>query len=167
MDPAELARNGLPATFFDELVGACREVYGNRLVTVAVYGSEGRGTARPDSDVDLLVVAEGLSERRLARVDEFQAVEARLGLGSLEGAAGDRALSPIFKTPEEARAGSLLFLDMIEDARILFDRGGFFRQELDRLRQRLDRLGSRRIWLGSAWYWDLKPDFKPGDVIEL
>jgi hypothetical protein len=29
------------------------------------------------------------------------------------------------------------------------------------------QLDARRIWLGNAWHWDLKPDFKPGDVIEL
>jgi hypothetical protein len=26
---------------------------------------------------------------------------------------------------------------------------------------------AKRVWKGSAWYWDLKPDYRPGDVIEL
>ncbi|MFQ5721592.1 MAG: nucleotidyltransferase domain-containing protein, partial [Candidatus Aminicenantales bacterium] len=76
-------------------------------------------------------------------------------------------ISPIFKTPQEAEIGSPLFLDMVEDARILFDRDGFFSKILDRLRQKLKKLGARRIWQGNAWYWILKPDYKPGDVIEL
>ncbi|HWP57484.1 MAG TPA: hypothetical protein VNL14_06340, partial [Candidatus Acidoferrales bacterium] len=38
---------------------------------------------------------------------------------------------------------------------------------LQRLRERLARLGARRVWRGNAWYWDLKPDFKPGDVFEI
>jgi hypothetical protein len=31
----------------------------------------------------------------------------------------------------------------------------------------LHELGARRVRLGSAWYWDLKPDFKPGEVFDL
>jgi len=35
------------------------------------------------------------------------------------------------------------------------------------LKTSLAILGSRRIWTGDTWYWDLKPDFKPGEVFEL
>ncbi|WP_420456905.1 nucleotidyltransferase domain-containing protein [Rubrivirga sp.] len=34
-------------------------IYGDRLVRVVLYGSRARGDARPDSDVDLLVVLRG------------------------------------------------------------------------------------------------------------
>ena len=57
-----------------------------------------------------------------------------------------------------------LFLDMVEDARILYDPERLLAAYLDRLRARLRELGSRRIWLGNAWYWELKPDLKPGEV---
>ena len=75
--------------------------------------------------------------------------------------------SPVFKTPDEILAGSPLLLDMTGDARILYDREGFFAQAMNRLRARLLQLGARRIWRGNAWLWDLKPDYKPGDVFEL
>jgi hypothetical protein len=35
------------------------------------------------------------------------------------------ARSPVFKSPEEVEAGSPLFLDMVDDARILCDPEGF------------------------------------------
>lgn len=35
------------------------DVYGDRLARVVLYGSRARGDARPDSDVDLLVVLHG------------------------------------------------------------------------------------------------------------
>jgi hypothetical protein len=35
------------------------------------------------------------------------------------------------------------------------------------LRQRLVELGARRIRKGGGYYWQLKPDFKPGDEIRL
>ena len=153
----------------DRLVDACEEVYGDRLVSVVVFGSVGRGVMRADSDVDLLLVATGLPDGRLARVREFERVEAALA-GDLEGAhrAGVATrLSPIFKTPEEVSAGSPLFLDMIDDGRHLVDRDGFFAAFLGKLKERLDRLGALKLRRGGGWVWDLKPTFRPGDVVEL
>jgi predicted nucleotidyltransferase len=152
---------------FPVLLRACEEVYAERLIAVVVFGSSGRGTARPDSDLDLLLIADPLPRGRMRRVDEFEEVERRLAqlLPSELGAVPP--LSPVLKTPEEVGHGSPLFLDMTEDARILLDRESFFSRELDRLRTRLAELGARRIWLGNAWYWDLKPDYRPGEVFEL
>ncbi len=145
------------------------ECYGNRLVSLAIFGSAGRGTPHPDSDIDLLIVAEDLPQGRVRRVAAFQGVEAAMEqlLSDARAAGVAPELSPVIKTPAEVLQGSPLFLDMTEDARILYDRDGFLRSVLDRLRARLESLGARRIWRGNAWHWDLKPDFKPGDVIEL
>jgi hypothetical protein len=76
-------------------------------------------------------------------------------------------LSPVFKTPDEVERGSPLFLDMVEDARLLYDPEQFLAGYLDQLRARLQQLGARRVRLGNAWYWDLKPDLKPGEVFSL
>jgi len=42
----------------DDFVAAVRQHYGPRLVDILVFGSRARGEARPDSDVDLVVVLE-------------------------------------------------------------------------------------------------------------
>lgn len=158
---------------FDELLNrllsAIQSCYGERLVTVAVFGSVGRGVMRHDSDVDLLIIARDLPRGRIKRVEEFEVVEEALAefFHDLDGRGIHTALSPVFKTPEEVLPGSPLFLDMVEDARLLFDRDRFFARALDRLRARLAELGAKRIWRGNAWYWDLKPDYKPGEVFEL
>ena len=34
-------------------------------------------------------------------------------------------------------------------------------------RSQFGELGARRIWRGEGWYWDLKPDFKPGEIVTL
>ncbi len=153
----------------ERLLAGLRETYGDRLIAVALFGSVARGTQREDSDIDFLVVARDLPRGRTARVDEFLPVEQQVEpwLGAPRSDLLHVALSPVFKTTEEAEAGSPLFLDMVDDARILYDRDGFLENLLDRMRQRLAALGSRRVWRGNSWYWVLKPDLAPGETITL
>jgi predicted nucleotidyltransferase len=147
----------------ERLTRLCREHYGERLISLAVFGSVGRGTPHPGSDVDLLLVINDLADGRIARVGEFAAVEN--ALAALEE--NRIELSPTFKTPEEIGRGTPLLLDMVEDARMLFDRDDFLKGALKNLSARLQKLGARRIWQGNAWYWDLKPDYKPGEIFEV
>jgi len=152
------------------LLAEIRSFYGERLVSVILFGSVAREAQSFESDLDLLVIAEGLPQGRMKRIREFGSVEDKVEpfLKTLQQKEGiNTYISAIIKSPEEAEKGSPLFLDMVEDAKMLFDRDGFFAAVLERLRKRLKELGSKRIWQGNAWYWDLKPDYKPGDVIEL
>lgn len=153
----------------DKLLAEVKSFYGDRLVSFVVFGSVARETYRFDSDIDLLIIAEDLPKGRMKRVAQFLTVEDRIEtfLESLQKEGMNTYISPVFKTPEEAEMGSPLFLDMVEDASILFDRNGFFSKVLERLRNRLKELGAKRVWKGNAWYWVLKPDYKPGEVIEL
>ena len=58
-------------------------------------------------------------------------------------------------------------LDILFEGIILYDTG-ILRNRLEILRKRLDELGAKRITLADGtWYWDLKPDWKPGEVITL
>lgn len=143
--------------------------YGDRLVSVVLFGSVARQTQRHDSDVDVLIIAKDLPDGRMKRVREFENVEERLEpfLQELAKEGINTYISPVIKTPEEALSGSPLFLDMVDDARILFDRDGFFQGILERLKARLSELHARRVWKGDAWYWDLKPDYQPGETFEL
>ncbi|MFZ5556237.1 MAG: nucleotidyltransferase domain-containing protein [Pseudomonadota bacterium] len=151
------------------LPGACEAVYGGRLVSLAVFGSVARGTMRPDSDIDLLLVANPLPDGRMERMAEFDAVEERLRKPLAEARAEgvQTILSPVFKTPEELRQGSFLFLDLTDQALILHDRGSVLRDYLEGLAARLRAMGARRVYKGGGYYWVLKPDYKPGDRIEL
>jgi len=153
----------------DQLLAELKRTYGRRLVAYAVFGSVGRRTPRYGSDIDFLLVVRGLPRGRFNRVEEFLKVETGLepALKAPASEGGPIALSPVFKTPEEVEAGSPLFLDLVEDARILYDPEDFLGRYLDRLRARLRELGARRIRRGNAWYWELKPDLKPGEVFSL
>ncbi len=155
--------------FIGEVLRAARAVYGDRLQAFAIFGSVARRTARPDSDLDLFLVIEGLPRGRRARLHTFDAVERALGpaIESLATTGIRVELSPILRQPEDLQIASPLLLDLTEDAVILEDRHGILAAALEDLRRRLRRLGSRRIWTDTGWYWDLKPDYRRGEIFEL
>ena len=78
------------------------------------------------------------------------------------------ALMAVLQTPEEAVNVKPYYLGMLSGHDTLWDVDGFFEAVLTRLRQRLAELGSRRYVDADGYeYWDLKPDWKPGDVVRL
>ena len=79
----------------------------------------------------------------------------------------DTRVVPVVKTRQEAARVVPLYLDMVEDACLLVDRGGFFAGVLARLGARLAALGAERRRRGRVRYWILKRDFQPGESIEL
>ena len=69
---------------------------------------------------------------------------------------------------EEARRFPLLFLDLTEEAVILYDRNHFLEALLLELKRKLLEHGAKRIVIDEKhWYWDLKPDYKFGERIEV
>ena len=155
--------------FIGSVLRELRRVYGTRLRAVALFGSVARRTARPDSDLDLFVVVDGLPRGRRARLDTFDPVEHALcgDIQALTEAGVDVELSPVLRTPDDLKRASPLMLDLTEDAVILEDDAACLARALDDLRTRLKRLGARRIWMGTRWYWDLKPDYRRGEIIRL
>ena len=158
---------------FDQILtavrNACLEHYGTRLQSLALFGSVARGTMRPDSDIDLVLVVDPLPDGRMARMDEFTAVEkqAETVLRNAQARGIYTSLSPVFKTPTELGNGSWLFLDMTDQARILFDRDTLLANHLKQLSRRLEEMGATRVYKGGGYYWLLKPDLKPGEDFRL
>lgn len=137
--------------------------------SVCIYGSVARGDARPESDVDFLVVSDQFEGPRTRRVEELCLIEGRVAdeLKRLRGYGIYASLSfyPL------RRDGVLKFppvmLDVTADGVVVRD-DGFLEGAISSLRRRLSRLGARRVFLkDGSWYWDLKPDYKFGEVVEL
>ena len=140
------------------------------LESFAVYGSVARGSASQSSDVDILLVSDSLDESLGSRMEKLYHVE-----GMLEeelkwlrrhGVYSSLSFYPLRRG--EARRLPLLFLDLTEEAVILYDRGSFLETILLDLKRRLLKQGAKRVMIDKErWYWDLKPGYKPGEKIEL
>lgn len=128
----------------------CRGL-GPDLVAVALFGSRARGDAAPESDWDLLVIAEHLPEKLLAR---------HFWLKNLLPETWRARVSILAKTPAEFEARlPALYLDIALDAVVLYDPTGYLQQRLESVREQIRRLNLRRERSDGdlVWYWQAIP----------
>ncbi len=136
--------------FAPRLVEVLRTAFGDRLVSVVLFGSHARGEARPESDVDIFLVVQDLPESPLDRIVAVRR--------PLVGLFRER-LAFIAKTPEEVLAGlPSLYLDLALDGRVLYDTG-FFRERQAVLRRLIQEAGLRRVVRDGeySWEWENPP----------
>lgn len=132
----------------------------SNLVSVVLFGSYARGKENETSDVDLLIILEESPSSTLERMKYMISLHKQVKEKT--------PLSYVVLTRAEAMENRSLFLDMIVEAKILFDKENYFKNRLVSLKARLSEIGAKRIELpDGTWYWDLKPDLKFGEEFEL
>lgn len=147
------------------------ENFWSNIVSIVIFGSLASGRMRETSDIDLLVVMEDLPENYSNRLKIFR--RAIIGVENIRLKLWrERKLypliDPIILTREEASISHPFYLDMTEEAIIIFDKDNFMRNKLEKLKEKLKTIGAKRIMLpDGSWYWDLKPEIKKGEVIEI
>jgi len=150
-----------------------KEEYRDGIISVVLYGSVARGDAESTSDLDLILVIEDppslyekSTQRFILKVED--SLKSSEEFRNLVKRGLYPELKPIILSRSEANMNRYIYLDMIEDANILFDKNNFFKERLEILKRRLKELGSKKVELeGGGWYWILKPDLKFGEVFEL
>ena len=139
------------------------ERYRDRVVSIVLYGSFSVGKYHRESDIDLLLVIEGYRWEETLRFDR----SGRLAFRQWQLDRRHHTVLPYPLTTEQARYHRPIYLDMVEDGMILYDKGGFIGKVFDEIRKRLAELGAKRHRLPSGGqYWVFKPDMKFGEVVE-
>lgn len=152
-------------------VNMLKEHYDDKLTSIAVFGSIARGEAKTDSDIDMLIVVEGLPEDIGERVKEVSSIKIRLkeyeSYWEYYREGKPRLISEVILTPEEVSKHPPILLDIAYEGIILYDKDRFLERELEEVRRKLEKLGARRVRGKAGWYWILKSDAKLGEVIKI
>ncbi len=145
-----------------------KERFGDNLISLVLYGSVARGAARDESDIDLLIILKDAPPYYYQRIEPVIDIELKLRKITSETTGATPIFSTIILSKEEAMENRNIFLDMIDDSIILYDKNDFFKNRLKELKKRLVQLGSKKVVLkNKTWYWQLKPDIQAGEVLEL
>ena len=153
----------------ERLLEAFSKVFTENLVSLVLFGSYARFEAKCSSDVDVLLVLEEVPDNRFELHKKLDEVEVRLKplykeLGSM---GYTPVLSPIVLDRKIAATFRPIYLDIVEDGVIIYDKGGFFSATLRKLKVKLDELCAKRVRVGKKWVWILKRDYRFGEVIEI
>jgi hypothetical protein len=150
----------------------CRKIESRvRVRSIVLFGSCARKRFRDFGDIDLIIISDEFPESYSKRLDliqpAFKEVKHGSGYRELREMGARLTFNPVAYRSSDLHQTPPLLLDVAEDGIILRD-DGLMRDKLEDLRARLRQLGARRVWTKrGSWYWVLKPDWKPGEVIEI
>jgi len=153
-----------------ELARAFLEVFDDMLTSLVLYGSYARREAKPNSDLDIIVVVSDDLEDRFKVHTMIDRVEELLKtlIERLKNKGYTPILSPYILTQSQAKVFRSLYIDAVFDAKILYDRNSFMENILKKVRKRLQELGAKRVRIGKKWVVILKPEgYHPGDRVIL
>lgn len=155
--------------FLEKLLYELRAGFGeDKILSFALFGSVARGEASSESDVDILIVHREIDfdpVKELVKIFFKLKEDAEYERLRKQGLKLDPY--PIFMTEKELWENPLILLDVLDHGIIIYDTG-VLKNRLEALKRRLKDLGSKKVYLkDGSWYWDLKPDWEPGEVVTL
>ncbi len=130
------------------LVERLREVLGENLVALVLFGSRARGEQRRTSDWDIFVLARSLPVSPMKRYVQLR---------SLRKEEPEGGVSFLAKTQTEFEAGfPSFYLDLALDGVILYDTDGYMEAKLRRIREIIKETGLKRERIPGGFFWDWK-----------
>jgi len=106
-----------------KIIEVIEKQFGNRLVSVVLFGSQARGTADKHSDIDLVVIVEGIPSDWRKQREIINKLTMSSGLIHLP-------VSIILKSPDVVKASldivQPLLFGILKSYEVLYDPGNFF-----------------------------------------
>lgn len=134
----------------------------NDIVSIVLFGSVGRGDARPDSDIDMILVIKNPPEGRYGR---GRLLEPALNMAEKKGLTA--SFNCHIKSPDEAKKITIMYFDLPTDAKILFDRHDFFHGIIEQVKEKIHANGAVRKKWGNFYYWDVMPSGKADSTFDI
>jgi predicted nucleotidyltransferase len=120
------------------------------IISIAIFGSVARQEDNADSDIDLLVIAEGIPKRRINRIPDMVRIERELDLG--------HPVDVLLVSRDECRSNfrnhNPLYLDIAFDAEIIYDGTNFLRDLTEETREYVKTHNIRRG--DGSWSFPVK-----------
>jgi len=148
-----------------KFIKTLKNLYGKNLISVVFFGSFGTERFKSSSDIDVFIVLEKGLRTHPMRIKEFTQFFENVTDKEIKEFVDK--INPVIKLKDSFKNFQSLLLDMTVRAEIVYDKGNFFKKELLKLKRKLHKLGAKRVTIGRRWYWDLKPDLKPGEIFEI
>jgi len=149
-----------------KLIEKIKDYYGDRLISLVIFGSYARKENRLNSDLDILVILK-TDKSRSERIKEF-VENIEMPLEHLAQKLVDEGifvdLSPVILSEEEAKLFNPLYLDMVEHSIIVVDKDNFIKKILDSVREQMEKWKSYKEFVGNRWVWVIKKGEFTGGV---
>jgi len=155
----------------EEYCSGIKNHFQGRLISICLFGSVARGEAKPDSDIDILIVVKSIPKDIGMRIKETNHIHEDLKKSeaylTLRRSNMSGLISDIFFTPEEIERHPPILLDIIDDGILLYDKNCFLSNELKIMNERLNAYNAHKIKTEKGHFWILKPDIIYGEVVEI
>ncbi len=148
------------------------EHFNNRLISIVLFGSISRGDWNKNSDIDLLIIVNNWDEIPIwKRLRELYEVRSKLRETIEYKFAVKAGYIPIIQHYPLSRREALnfhrLYLDIVLDGIIIYDKDKFFSKIINSLKNKLVKYNARRIYKPNGkYYWIIK-EIRAGEVYKL
>lgn len=147
MDKTEQSQTQIVSKEFCNIV---LSKFGDKLVSLVIFGSRAKGRGRWDSDLDLIIVLEGLPDdwRRKDKILSDLEYEMSIRYGI--------SISPIYFSPQDIEIGveikDRLLLGVLLAYEIIYDKNNFFKKNIEKLKKTLQKEGAKYIRREKTWH---------------
>ncbi len=128
------------------------------LVCCIQFGSTVRGSLKRETDIDLFLVFKTLPESRIQRSIIVEEIESKCYAELKKSLPSDYNIcfSSILRTLDESSKFSVLYLDMVDHSKIIYDPDGYASSLIAKAGQWIKDSGAYRVEKGLKWYWVFK-----------